>query len=73
MSIRVRYDKAGNPRYLIRVFINENGNGKQLVKSKTWIPPAGMSEKAARKEAERQEILFENEVKLGRVNMDARG
>lgn len=72
MSIQVRYDKVGKPRYLIRVFLNEDGRGKQVVKSKTWIPPDGMSEKAACKEAKRQEILFENEVKQGRANMDVR-
>lgn len=72
MSIQVRYDKAGNPRYLIRVFINEDGSGKQVVKSKTWIPPAEMSEKAANKEARRQEILFTEEVKKGYANMDVR-
>lgn len=40
-------------------------NKKQIIKTKTWTPPVGMTPKQALKEAELQAILFENTVKHG--------
>ncbi len=52
--------------YRFRVSIGYDSENKQIIKSMTWKPPAGMTQKQAEKEAERQAVLFEEKVKAGR-------
>ncbi len=56
--------------YLLRVYAGYNTDGKQIEKSKTWRPPAGMTAKQAEKEAKHQAALFEEAVRNG---IDANG
>ncbi len=56
--------------YLLRVYAGYNTDGKQIEKSKTWKPPAGMTDKQADKEAKHQAALFEEAVRNG---IDANG
>ena len=56
--------KRGNS-YLIRVSDGYDVSGKQIVRSLTWKPPAGMTEKRAEKEAHHQAALFEERVRSG--------
>ena len=49
--------------YLIRVSGGYTPQGKQKVHTMTWKAPAGMTPAKARKEAERQAILFEEQCK----------
>lgn len=37
-NITKRHGKDGSLSYLIRVFLDENGEGRQHTKSKTWRP-----------------------------------
>ena len=47
-SITKRHGKDGSLSYLIRVFLDENGEGRQHTKSKTWRPAPGMKEATPR-------------------------
>lgn len=58
--------KKGNV-FVFKVYDGYDENGKQIVRMKTWRPPSGISEKKAEKLAEEQLILFEKEVKGGRI------
>ena len=58
--------KRGNS-YSIRVSAGYDTSGKQIVKTMTWKPPAGMSEKKAEKEVVREAMLFEEKVRNGQV------
>lgn len=71
-SITKRHGKDGSLSYLIRVFLDENGEGRQHTKSKTWRPAPGMKEATADKQAEKQAVLFENQVKRGLLAYDSR-
>lgn len=51
--------------YRIRVYVGEDVNGKQLFKSMTWTPDAGMTARQIEKELNRQATLFEEKVKSG--------
>lgn len=51
--------------YQIRVYNGYDTAGKQIVKSKTWVPPAGWSEKRALREAQHQAALFEEQIRSG--------
>lgn len=55
--------------YELRVFCGYDMNGKKIEKSKTWIPPQGMTPKQLTKELKRQKVLFEEEIKTG-INPD---
>ena len=57
--------KDGKISYNIRVYDGYDSNGKQIVRSMTWKPPANMTQKQADREAERQAIKFEESVKNG--------
>lgn len=56
--------KRGNS-YLFRVSCGFDGNGKRLMKSQTWTPPANLTPKQAEKEAQRQAVLFEEKCRTG--------
>lgn len=58
--------KRGNS-YLLRCYDGYTADGKQIEKTKTWKPPAGMSPKKAEKEAMKQAILFDQQVQHGFV------
>ena len=58
--------KRGNS-YRFRVSAGYDVNGKQIVKTKTWTPPEGMSAKKAEKEAQHEAALFEEQVRTGQI------
>lgn len=53
--------------FLLVAFEGYDQNGKQIRKTKTWKPPAGMSPKKAEKEAMKAAVLFEQQVQAGQV------
>lgn len=53
--------------YRIRVSTGYDLNGKQIIKSMTWKPAPGMTEKQIEKELERQKVLFEEKVQSGQT------
>lgn len=53
--------------YRIRASVGYDATGKQIMKSMTWRPQPGMSEKQIAKELERQKVLFEEKVKAGHL------
>ena len=56
--------KRGN-NYQLIVSCGYDQNGKKIVKTNTWTPPIGMTEKQILRELERQKIHFEEQVKNG--------
>ena len=54
------YTKRGNS-YRIKSFCGYTPEGKQVVKSRTWTPPAGMTDRQIEKELTRQMVLFDEE------------
>ena len=62
--------KTGEVSYLIRAFVAWGADGKQITKSTTWKPPAGMKPSAANKRAEKEAALFEEKVKSGVITLD---
>lgn len=52
--------KRGNS-YFIRVSCGYTISGKQILKTMTWSPPPGMTERQIAKELERQKVLFEED------------
>ena len=71
-NITKRNNKDGSISYLIRAFIEEGANGKQITKSMTWRPPAGMRPTAADKQADKEAVLFEERVRSGVVSFDGK-
>ena len=63
-NITKRTTKTGSS-YLIRVFVDQNSTGKQKMKSMTWKPAPGMTEKQIQKELTKQATMFEEKVKNG--------
>lgn len=53
--------------YRIRCYVGYGINGAQIERSMTWTPPAGMTERQADKEAQRQAFLFEEKCNRGQV------
>ena len=53
--------------FSIRVSAGYDVNGKQIFRTMTWKPPAGMSPGKAEKEAQHQAALFEERVRNGQV------
>ncbi len=51
--------------YRIRVSAGYDSAGKQIMKSTTWKPAPGMTQKQVEKELDRQAVLFEEKVKTG--------
>ena len=64
-----RRGKNGD-RFLIRVNMGTDVNGKQIIKSMTWKPDRPYTEKQLLKEAERQAALFEEGLKSGTASAD---
>ena len=62
-KIEERVSKKGELSYKLRVSCGYDSKGKQRTKCQTWHAEPGMSKRQARKEAERQFIIFEDEVK----------
>ena len=58
--------KRGNT-YRIRTSCGYTVDGKQVVKSMTYKPREGMSEKQIEKEVRRQAVLFEESCKKGQA------
>ncbi len=63
-TIRKREGKKG-PSYQIRASCGYDIHGKQVVKSMTWKPPAGMTAKQMDKEAHRLAVLFDERCAAG--------
>ena len=63
--------KRGNT-YQIRVGCGYNAKGEQISQSMTWRPPAGMTEKQAEKEVQKQAILFEEKCLHGQVTANVK-
>lgn len=51
--------------YRIRVYCGDGAGGKQIVKSKTWTPPEGMTPKQAEKEVKKVAEEFEARMRGG--------
>lgn len=64
-NITERVGKDGKVSYLIRVFVDQRGDGTQTVKSKTWKPEPGMTKRQIQKELNKQATLFEEGVRTG--------
>lgn len=62
-NIQKRKSKNGQIVYRIKVFNGYSFDGKQIVKSMTWKPEIGMTERQAEKEVHRQAVLFEEKCK----------
>ena len=71
-SVTKRPNKDGSASYLIRAYIEQGASGKQLTKSMTWKPPAGMRPGAADKQAEKEAVLFEERVRSGVASIDGK-
>ncbi|MBQ3427014.1 MAG: tyrosine-type recombinase/integrase [Clostridia bacterium] len=56
--------KRGNT-YQIRVSAGYDSNGKQIVKTKSWTPAPGMTERQIKKELNKQAVTFEQQVETG--------
>lgn len=69
-TIEKRTGKTGQTSYLIRVFVDENKDGKQKKKAMTWKPAPGMTAKQIEKELNRQATLFEEKIRQGLVSLD---
>ena len=50
-NITKRENTKGEVTYLIRVFVDENKNGKQTVKSMTYKPAPGLTQRQIEKKA----------------------
>ena len=60
-NISKRIGKNGAVSYNIRVSCGYDVNGKQIVRSRTWKVPAGMTARQEQKELQRQIVAFEEE------------
>lgn len=58
--------------YLIKVSCGYDADGKQIIKSKTWRIPKGMSDKRAEAEAQKAAVIFEEECHNGEVSSNPR-
>lgn len=65
-TIKKRVGKKGTS-YYFRCYAGYDIHGKQIVRQTAWRPPAGMTDKQADKEAQRQAFLFEEKCKTGQV------
>ena len=63
-TIQKRAGKTGTS-YLIRVSVGYGSDGKQIIKSKTWRPSAGMTEKQTERELRRVAAEFEQRIENG--------
>lgn len=51
--------------YRIRCSLGYDSQGKQVIRSTTWKPEAGMTERQIEKELNRAAVLFEEKCKSG--------
>ena len=49
--------------FKFKVFLGRDESGKQIFKTTTWYPPSGLTNAKSRKEAEREAIQWEAQVK----------
>ena len=69
-SIYKRENKKGEPSFLLKAFLYVDADGKNVTKSKTWKPPKGMKPETAEKQATKEAILFEEELRKGNITID---
>jgi len=67
-NITKRTNKSGEASYLIRVFVDEKFDGSQSVKSMTYKPEPGMTERQIEKKLNETAVLFEKKVKQGLID-----
>lgn len=70
MTITKRKNKSGSYSYRIKVSLGYDHNGKQIVKSTTYVPPKGMPAKQAEREANKFGIIFEEKCERDRSFTD---
>ena len=66
-TISKRKNKNGEVTYRIKVSCGYSLDNKQIIKSMTYKPDVGMTERQARKEVQKQAIIFEEKCKSGFV------
>ena len=71
-QITERISKSGEVSYLIRVSLGYEMSGKQITKSKTWRPEAGMNPKQITKEVNKAATLFEASFEKREINRRAK-
>ena len=64
-SYKKHIAKDGKVTYYIRAFDGYNEMGEQIVRSMTWRPPEGLTQKQIEKELQKQIITFEQNVVRG--------
>lgn len=63
MTIQQRASAKGALSYLIRVSLGYEKGGRRIVRSMTWKPDKGMSQRQIEREVNRQAVLFEERIK----------
>jgi integrase len=63
MTIQERTSKKGTTSFLIRVSLGYDRSGQRIVRSITWKPEKGMTQKQIEREVNRQAVLFEEKAK----------
>ena len=71
-NITKRTSASGEVSYLIRVSLGYDITGKQIVKSMTWRPEAGMNPKQITKEVNKAATLFEASFEKREINRRAK-
>ena len=66
-TVKKYISKNGDISYNIRAYAGYDRYGRQIEKRMTWRPGQGMSEKAIKKELERQIVLFEEKIRQNKV------
>jgi len=69
-NIMKRTNKNGDVSYRIRVFVDEKSDGTQTLKSLTYKPEIGMSQKQIDKKLNETAVLFEQKIKQGVIAYD---
>ncbi|MBQ8649471.1 MAG: site-specific integrase [Clostridia bacterium] len=62
-TIKLRKNKTGELSFLIRVSLGYDNQNKQIIKSMTYKPEKELTERQAKKEAQRRALIFEEECK----------
>lgn len=66
-TTKKRAHKDGSVSFEIRVSLGRDINGKQILKYHTWTPSPGMKPRQIEKALEREEVLFEEKCRTGKV------
>lgn len=69
MTITKRKNKNGENSFRIKVSLGYDKFGKQIIKSKTYVPPKGTPAKQAEREAYKQGIIFEEQCERERSSL----